>query len=160
RTIRLWETASGKEIARLEGHTAAVRGLAVSADGRRAVSGGADNTVRLWDLDGATPRPRGAFQGHTGALSALVVSPDGRTLLTGSADETVGVWDFGGAQARLRTLLHPGGMGAVQALALSPDGRTLAIAGRKDTIWLGELTEDRLRWRAHLTGHRGTVQAL
>ena len=50
----------------LTGHDGAVHAVAVSADGRRAVSGGDDGTVRVWDLEAGTaaahpdrPRRRG-----------------------------------------------------------------------------------------------------
>ena len=32
------------------GHTSYVRGVALTSDARRAVSGSADNTLRMWDL--------------------------------------------------------------------------------------------------------------
>src|SRR5262249_16433505 len=47
-TIRLWDVFEKKELAKLEGHSAAVASLAFSADGKQLVSGSADNTVRIW----------------------------------------------------------------------------------------------------------------
>jgi WD40 repeat protein len=47
----------------LKGHTNSVNAVAVTADGRRAVSASADQTLRLWDLaNGQTIR---TFEGHT-----------------------------------------------------------------------------------------------
>jgi WD40 repeat protein len=40
----------GGELHRFTGHTDGVCKVAVTADGRRAVSCGADRTVRLWQL--------------------------------------------------------------------------------------------------------------
>jgi WD40 repeat protein len=50
RTVRLWEVVTGRLLARLEGHTGKVKCLAYSPDSRRLVSGGYDQTVRLWNL--------------------------------------------------------------------------------------------------------------
>jgi WD40 repeat protein len=47
-TVRLWEAASGRELATLQGHTGVVRGVALSSDGRLLASGSWDGTVRLW----------------------------------------------------------------------------------------------------------------
>ncbi|HEY7424448.1 MAG TPA: WD40 repeat domain-containing protein [Gemmataceae bacterium] len=49
-TIRLWETASGQECRRLEGHRDSVSALAFSAEGKTLVSGSQDSTVLVWDV--------------------------------------------------------------------------------------------------------------
>jgi GTPase SAR1 family protein len=41
---------TGQCLATLEGHTNIVLGVAVTSDGRRAISGSGDRTVRVWDL--------------------------------------------------------------------------------------------------------------
>lgn len=48
--IRLWEVAARRPLARLVGHTKAVRGLSVAYDGESCVSCSEDCTVRLWKL--------------------------------------------------------------------------------------------------------------
>ena len=48
--IRVWEVESGELVQTLEGHNAAVLGLAVTPDGKTLVSSSSDSTVRLWDL--------------------------------------------------------------------------------------------------------------
>ena len=48
--IRLWEVATGKNIATFCGHTTDVQCFAFSQDGTLLVSGGHDGAIYLWDL--------------------------------------------------------------------------------------------------------------
>jgi WD40 repeat protein len=59
RTIKLWDTATGREVFTLRGHTAGVGMLVFSPDGCRIVSSGIDGTARVWD---ATPLPAAVLQ--------------------------------------------------------------------------------------------------
>ena len=47
----MWDLESGRELRTLDGHSAAVNGVAVTPDGRRAVSASEDNTLKVWDLE-------------------------------------------------------------------------------------------------------------
>jgi hypothetical protein len=49
-TARIWDAATGKGIAPLQGHTGAVNSAAFSPDGQRIVTASLDNTARIWDV--------------------------------------------------------------------------------------------------------------
>jgi len=56
-SINLWDLGSGRRIKKMTGHTASVYSLAFSAESSVLVSGGADWTVRSWDVRGAGGPP-------------------------------------------------------------------------------------------------------
>jgi hypothetical protein len=61
RELCVWDLATGREIARLPGHSVVARSLAVSPDGKTLASGGSEGAVLLWDLGRlppARPAPR------------------------------------------------------------------------------------------------------
>jgi serine/threonine protein kinase len=47
--IRVWDTATGRLLRQLDGHTAWVCKLVFSRDGRQLISAASDQTIRLWD---------------------------------------------------------------------------------------------------------------
>ena len=46
--LRIWEVASGEEVAVLRGHEYGVSCVAFSRDGKRVISGSGDGTIRIW----------------------------------------------------------------------------------------------------------------
>ena len=50
KSVRIWDASSGRELVKLDGHTAGVSSVVALQDNARALSGGFDNTLRLWDL--------------------------------------------------------------------------------------------------------------
>jgi WD40 repeat protein/serine/threonine protein kinase len=50
-TLKTWEVATGQCVCSFEGHAGAVTLVCLSADGRFALSGSSDNTLKLWFLD-------------------------------------------------------------------------------------------------------------
>jgi hypothetical protein len=70
----------------------------LSADGRSAVSGASDKTVRVWDL--ASGQCRATLQGHTHWVRSVALSADGRSAVSGASDNTVRVWDLASGQCR------------------------------------------------------------
>ena len=49
-TFKLWDTLTGTELHEFAGHSNSVYAVAFSPDGRFAVSGSADETLKLWDV--------------------------------------------------------------------------------------------------------------
>jgi WD40 repeat protein len=66
--------------------------VAVTADGKTAVSGSYDRTVRAWDL--STGRCTAAPERHTGGVTSVAVTADGKEAVSGSRDRTVRTWDL------------------------------------------------------------------
>jgi WD40 repeat protein len=64
--------------------------VAISADGKRVVSGSWDGTVKVWDA--AAGQEKLSLQGHTGPVSSVAFSPDRKRIASGSEDGTVKVW--------------------------------------------------------------------
>jgi WD40 repeat protein len=80
-TIRMWDTAAGKQLAEMKGHTNTVYTLDISPDGRLAVSGSWDGTIRLWDLESRTEISR--IEGGQGYVTRVLFSPDGTQVIAG-----------------------------------------------------------------------------
>ncbi len=137
----------------LRGHRGAVRALGFSADGRWAVSGGEDGTVRVWDL--TTGRERQSFKGHTDEVSAVAFLPGGRRVVSGGRDRTVRLWDVSTGKELHRLRGHTDG---VRSLAVAPDGRHVLSGGEDRAARLWEVEAGK-EVRA-LGGHGGAVTAL
>ena len=112
----------------LTGHDGSVSAVAVSADGRRAVSGGCDGTVRVWDLD--TGEPPHALTGHDGLVRAVAVSADGRRAVSGGDDGTVRVWDLDTGTAAAHATGHDGHGEAVAVSRTAAAPSPAASTGR------------------------------
>jgi len=96
-SLRLWDVETGEELRSFEGHTAGVIMIAVSADGRQALTGSQDGTIRLWDLE--TGEEIRQILAHAGGVFSVALSPDGRLALSGSmaddlADSGITLWDL------------------------------------------------------------------
>jgi WD40 repeat protein len=90
--VVVWDMDTFVETGRLKGHSKPVLGVAFSPDGRRALTGSEDATVRLWDVASGTQL--GVFEEHTQKVTSVAYSPGGNYALSGSEDKTIGVWEL------------------------------------------------------------------
>ncbi|MGB7217524.1 MAG: protein kinase [Vicinamibacterales bacterium] len=125
-TVLLWDLNTGRALP-LPG---VVPGdpMAVSADGRRAVSASEDFTLRVWDLDAAREL-HGVDTSDAQAdayFTGVAASADGRRALSVFLDGTMKVWDVGtGKEERsLEARLSEG-----ERAFLSPSSFTVGLSG-------------------------------
>ncbi len=128
--VKLWDTASGKELQNLAGHETSVWGVAISPDGKLLATSGYDGTVKTWDLPAG--KPRASWEAHKNWVLSVAFSPDGKTLATASEDTTIKLWDLSSAQPTEKKVLK-GHSDTVTCAAWSADGKTLASSSNDKT---------------------------
>lgn len=148
--LQVWDLQKERCLGRLKGHTSPSKAVALSADGRRAVSGGDDHTVRVWDV--GTLSCRMVLEGHQHYVSAVAVTPDGRYAASGSWDGTIRLWDLN--TWRCRQVLR-GHQGIVTSVCLSNDGRLVLSGSWDSTVRVWDAGSGRC-WRT-FTGHTTMV---
>jgi WD40 repeat protein len=112
--------------------------VAALGDGRRALSGSYDTTLRLWDLE--TGRCIRTLEGHTNKVTSVAALSDNRRAVSGSNDNSLKLWDLETGRC-LRTLA--GHTEWVNSVAVSADGDR-ALSGSDDkTLRLWDLKTGR-----------------
>ena len=115
----------------LEGHTEPVYSVAWSPDGKHLVTGGFDNTVRVWDA--ATRKEIKKLEGHSAFVLNVGFDKDGRKIVSGGLDKTARIWELP-SEAPTRALTDHAA--PIRAFALKPDGKAAAVASGKDLkVW-------------------------
>lgn len=175
-TLRVWDLETGAVLHIVENMARLPRGLAVFADGRRALAASFADELVLIDLKSGkviksigqhttflelAPEAPEHYKRRRNVrwdISAVVTMPDKRHVLwaAGSgADATLQVSDLQGEE-KPRTIATPGAR--INAIAITPDGRRAAL-GMDDgsvRVWdLATATEEYC-----LMGHEQTVNAV
>ncbi|MBD2457171.1 WD40 repeat domain-containing protein [Nostoc sp. FACHB-87] len=117
----------------LTDHSGKVASVAISPDGETVVSGCADQTINIWNLQ--TGKQIRTISGNLGEVSSVAISPDGNFLAVGSCQHpksNVTVWHLQTGQL-IHTLL--GHQRPVNVVDISPDGQILASGSNKIKIW-------------------------
>jgi len=145
---------AGEAAADFIGHGAPVRDIAISADGKLALTAGFDDQAILWDVESRQIRQR--LLGHEAAVNAVAfVPPDERLAVTASDDGTLRLWDLTTGEERA---VWRGHKLKVVSVAVSPDGRLAASGSWDRTVRLWDL-QSGVELVRH-EGHEGSVNAV
>lgn len=130
--VRIVDATTGAVRVTTVSHSALVREVAFSPDGRYFATGSFDNTARVWETD--TGRPAGPVLRHTNYVATVAFSPDGITLAAGDYGPAglVKFWDWRAGNEVRPPLQHDD---VVLSVSFSPDGRYLATT--KHHSWSG-----------------------
>jgi hypothetical protein len=137
----------------LTGHGSWVLSVAVTPDGKCAVSASWDRTLRVWDLDSG--QPIATLTGHESSVNAVAVTPDGKRAVSASDDRTLRVWDLDSGQP-IATLT--GHESSVRSVAVTPDGKRAVSASSDRTLRVWDLHSGQPI--ATLSGHEDWVNAV
>jgi len=131
KTIKLWDTNSGKCVKTLLGHRNRIWTVAFSPNGRQIASGGDDNHTKIWDLE--RERCIKTIVGHTNAILSVKMSSDGSYLASGNEDTTIRIWSID-REKIVQTLREH--TNRVWSVNFSPNGRLLASGSADYTVKL------------------------
>lgn len=93
-----------------------VTSVAFYPDSKKFLTGLADSTICLWDLNGKLLR---VFRGHQNYITSISLSPDCMNILTGSEDRTAILWDINGKILQV----FRGHNDALYSAIFSPNGK-------------------------------------
>lgn len=141
--IDIGDVVSG---ASFQGHDEPVSSVALSYDGRLALSAGKDQIIRLWQF----PQTRclQELSGHYDWIRSIDMTADGRFAVSGSWDRTVRIWN-------LQTGTQVRAMGEqirnVSQVRIAPDNRSIIVATASGelSIWDGSSGLKIRSWEAH-----------
>ncbi|MBL7128352.1 MAG: caspase family protein [Ignavibacteria bacterium] len=98
--LSLWEISTGDKIRTFKGHKGEifyaedyghnVASVSFSPDGKFALTGSEDKTLKLWDI--STGKEMRTFEGHTDGVTSVCFSPDGKYALSGGWDNKIILW--------------------------------------------------------------------
>jgi WD40 repeat protein len=147
---RIFDAATGRQIAILEGHEKGVTFAAFSPDDKTIVTTSKDNTARIWDASDGHSIAK--FLGHGAEVTSAAFSPDGAQVVTASEDNTVQIWD---AATGIPIAVLKGHDDNVSSAAFSSDGGRVVTASADKTARIWSAAGGSLI--AVLKGHEGPV---
>ncbi|MEV1171510.1 protein kinase [Nonomuraea sp. NPDC049784] len=162
--IRGWDTAGKPMGTPLTGHTGFVTAVtAAVVDGvPTAFSGGADKSVRTWDLTKwAASAVAAGTPGHSAAVKAIALTTVGGrpVAVSGGADKTVRMWDpISGTAIGTPLLGHADQIMTVAAGTVA--GRPVAVSGDAGGVLRMWRLDTGAALGKPLIGHRGSVNAV
>jgi WD40 repeat protein len=135
------------------GHSTVISSVAFSPDGRYAITGGLDTTMKLWDIE--TGREVRTFAGHADRVDAVAYSPNGRYAISGHYIGRMKLWDVVTGK-ELRTFSERSNN--VLSVAFSPNGQYILSGGWDKTLKLWDVaTGMELR---NFAGHSDKVSSV
>jgi len=134
-TAVVFNRGSGQITSTLSGHSKKVTDVLFHPTEDLIITASADNTARVWALQGKDYSTAVQLKCHSAEVSAATLHPTGDYLVTGSMDSTWGFWDIHTGALLLQKAAA--GQAGYSSAQFHPDGLILATgtADAKVRIW-------------------------
>jgi len=147
--------ASTKETTTIAGGQGALRAIACTPDGSKAITGGEDGSVNVWSLRNlnSDSKPLFTFKEHTGPIVACAASPRGTRAVSIGKDDQLCEWDLAKGKLTRKFRIAPS-----STIAYMPDGVHVLIGSQTKSagVWnMDDVVEIK-----NLPGHTGAVRAV
>lgn len=130
---QFWDMIKIKQLAIFEGHTHPVRSLAITSDNNYVISGGADCTVRIWDL--TKKRQIGELR-HKDIVFSVIITQDDRYCLSCSRDKKIKLWDI---HAKQKIATYSGHVDMVMCVGVTYDNKYIVSGDEEGYIFVWNL---------------------
>ena len=122
-SVRVWNTASGKQLLSLSGHTNTVDSVRFVPGGRYLLSASWDGTIRRWDLDTGQEVTR--YTVPDARVYMIDLLPDGAQFVSASSDGIIRLWDMESGEVLREYIGHEMDVNGVH---VSDDGSLMVSA--------------------------------
>jgi WD40 repeat protein/serine/threonine protein kinase len=146
------DTSQIGAIRTMEGHTNGVYSVAITPDGRYAVSGNGDKTLSMWELE--TGECIRTMEGHTAQVTSVAITPDGQYAVSGSR-RTLMLWHLETGRS-IHTM--NGHTDTVFSVAITSDSRYAVSASFDNTLRVWDLEMGQCI--RTMEGHTGVVNSV
>jgi len=134
--VKIYDILTGvliKEIS--NAHSSWVTTIAYSFNGVSIVSGGSDDKVKIWDVNGNL---KYVCSGHAADITQVRVTPDNNFVISSAKDGTIKVWDINNGML-IRTI--SGHTSSVNGIDISPNGKMIASASSDSSCKIWNLSD-------------------
>ena len=150
-SIEIIRIQGGKKIRIIPSRTQDAISLVTDLSGKLAITGGEDETIRIWDTTLTTSL--GILRGHLSSVSQLALFMGRQILASSSLDGTLMLWDL-----KELTLLNSSkisGINGVKSLTFHPEEEFIVVGGKNGTLQIRNIPD--LKLIANFDAHKKTI---
>ncbi|KAM6586439.1 hypothetical protein CsatA_009044 [Cannabis sativa] len=147
KSVRLWDSETGRCLGDCVGHMGAVGAVAFSKKGKSFfVSGSSDRTIKVWNFDGLSDdveqpvdlQAKAVVAAHDKDINSLAIAPNDSLVCSGSQDRTARLWKLPDLVPGAVLKGHKRGIWSVE---FSPVDQCVITSSGDKTIKLWDITD-------------------
>lgn len=137
KTIKLWETSTGREVRTFNGHTQPLSNVKFSPDGTKILSVAFDKRALMWEVKSG--KLLLVLKDSLDEIRNAIFSPDGNQILTGGHQTNAILWDLKGQRIKEFHQKPSTCYQCIPSLQFSKDGKRIITGSGERTAILWDV---------------------